>query len=308
MLRITRLMKLHRLMDKAGDHGSDAGGTGTGSDAGATGSDSGNTGGSGDSGDDAGGDSGNKTDEGKTDDKGDQKPTLSDTDAKLVKDLMKHKGRAKELEDELAKTRLALKNYEGIDPVKVRELLQQQEEAERKELEARGEYDRLIKQMAERHTEEKKRLEAEIETVRSQGGTLQQQIAELTVGNAFSTSHFVSEDITLTPAKARVIYGAHFEYKDGKVIGYDKPIGASDRTMLVDAAGESLSFDEAMRQLVNADPDREQLIRAKAKPGASSSTTTKGAAKAVTAAAARQESKLSPAEKITAGLKALATG
>lgn len=307
-MRITKLMKLHRLMDKAGEHGSDAGGSGTGS-AGAAGSDSGSAGDNGDAkGDAAGGDSGEKSDEGKAaDDKGDQKPTLSDADAKLVKDLMKHKGRAKELEDELAKTRLALKNYDGIDPVKVRALLQQQEEAERKELEARGEYDRLVKQMAERHTEEKKRLETEIETIRSQGGTLQQQIAELTVGSAFSSSHFVSEEITLTPTKARVIYGAHFEYKDGKVIGYDKPAGASDRTMLVDAAGEALSFDEAMRHLVNADPDREQLIRAKAKSGASSSTTSKGAGKAVTAAAARQEAKLTPAEKISAGLKALAT-
>lgn len=307
-MRITKLMKLHRLMDKAGEHGSDAGGSGTGSDAGAAGSDSGNAGDKGESGNTAGDETGKKADEGKADEKGDQKSTLSDTDAKLVKDLMKHKGRAKELEDELAKTRSALKDYEGIDPVKVRTLLQQQEEAERKELEARGEYDRLIKQMAERHTEEKKRLETEMETVRAQGGTLQQQIAELTVGSAFSSSHFVAEEITLTPAKARVIYGAHFEFKDGKVVGYDKPAGASDRTTLVDATGESLSFDEAMRQLINADPDREQLIRAKAKPGASSSTSSKGAAKAVTAAAARQESKLSPAEKITAGLKALATG
>lgn len=309
MTRIARLMKLHRLQGPVGAEGTDLPGSGEGGAP----SDSGEGGGEGsgegegegkDEGGEGAGAGGDKPGEGQ----GSGSTPPSDADAKLLKDLMKHKTKAKELETALSQVNEQLKAFEGVDPVKMRELLKQQEEAERKSAEARGEYDRIVKQMGERHTEEKQRLEQQLLEARGQGSTLMQQIADLTVGNAFVASKFVAEDLTLTATKARVIYGNHFEFKDGKVVGYDKPAGASERTVLVDAQGEPLSFDEALRKLVDADPDKEQLIRTKAKPGAGSSTSTKGAKKAVDAAAAASQRQLSPAEKIAAGLKALAKG
>lgn len=295
-MRIKKLMMLHRLMNAAGEHGSDAGGTGTGSGAAGGTTDSGAAGGTADSGNDGQGKGG----EGQT--------SISDSEAKLVKDLMRHKSRAKELEAQLAKAGETIKQFEGIDPVKVRELLKEKQEEELRRAESRGEYDRILKQMADRHKEETASLNQILESERTKGTTLQAQIAELTVGNAFASSKFVSEDLTLTPAKARVIYGQHFEFKDGKVVGYDKPVGASERTVLVDSTGEPMSFDAALRKLVESDPDRDQLIRTKAKAGASSSTTLKGAKAAAASAASSSNRSLSPAEKIAAGLKALANG
>lgn len=301
-MRITKLMMLHRLLDKAGEGGSDAGGTGTGqgTDTGApaTGADN--------QASEEAAAAAAATDDGKPAAK--PQGGLSDSDAKLVKDMMRHKSRAKELETELAKASESLKKFEGIDPVKVRELLKAQQEEELRAAESRGEYDRILKQMADRHKEESAALAQTLEAERGKAGSLQAQIAELTVGNSFNSSKFVSEDLTLTSAKARVIYGNHFEFKDGKVVGYDKPIGASERTVLVDSAGETLSFDAALRNLVENDPDRDQLIRTKAKPGAASSTTLKGAKAATNAAASASGNRLSPAEKIAAGLKALANG
>lgn len=227
------------------------------------------------------------------------KPT--DAEAKLLRDVMKQKTRNTELETTLAQVTEKLKSFEGIDLEKARVMLAEQEEAEQKRLIAAGDFDRLTKQMGERHTAEKTTLVQQLEERNALTSTLQRQIADLTVGSSFASSKFVGEDLTLTPSKARVIYGSHFEFKDGKVVGYDKPAGASDRTVLVDATGTVLGFEEAMRKIVDADPDKDQLIRSKMKAGAGS-TTTKGAKQAVS----EQKTQLSGVERIALGLKALA--
>lgn len=293
-------MKLHKLLDKAGDGGSDTGGTGTtpGAEGGT------NTPASSKEGGEGGEKSG---DDGKGTESGDAgKAGMSDSDAKLLKELMAQKNRAKELAAELEGAKKRLSDFDGVDPAKARKLLADEEEAARKAAEARGEYDRLLAQMGERHQAEQAALNGRLSETQTTVSALQREIAELTVGSAFSGSAFVSSDLTLTATKARVIYGSHFEYKDGKVVGYDKPAGASDRTMLVSSTGEALSFDEALRALVEKDPDRDRLLRGKAKAGAGSATVTKGAKAATELAEKSAESKLTGAAKIAAGLKKLA--
>lgn len=300
MNRIQRLMKLHKLLDKAGEGGSDTGGTGTtpgaegGTDTPASSKE--------------GGEGGEKSgDDGKGTESGDAgKAGMSDTDAKLLKELMAQKNRAKELAAELEGAKKRLSDFDGVDPAKARKLLADEEEAARKAAEARGEYDRLLAQMGERHQAEQAALNGRLSEAQTTVSALQKEIAELTVGSAFSGSAFVNSDLTLTATKARVIYGSHFEYKDGKVVGYDKPAGASDRTLLVSSTGEALSFDEALRALVEKDPDRDRLLRGKAKAGAGSATVTKGAKAATELAEKSAESKLTGAAKIAAGLKKLA--
>lgn len=285
-MRIQRLMKLHRLMDQAGEGGSDAGGTGTGDAAIAA-----------EAAARAAADAANAAVIEAV--KG-NKPT--EAEAKLLKDLMKHKTRAAELETQLSQANEKVKGFEGVDLEKARVALAEQEELERKRLEAAGDYERLTKQMGERHTSEKTALQQQVEDSRRAAATLQMQIADLTVGNSFVGSKFVQEDLTLTPSKARVIYGAHFEFKDGKVVGFDKPAGASERTVLVNSTGEPLGFEDALRKIVDADPDKDQLIRSKMKPGAGSNTATKGA-KLIES---ERKTQLSSVERIAAGLKNLA--
>lgn len=300
MNRIQRLMKLHKLLDKAGEGGSDTGGAGTTPGAeGGTGTPASSK---------EGGEGGEKSgDDGKGTESGDTgKAGMSDSDAKLLKELMAQKNRAKELAAELEGAKKRLSDFDGVDPAKARKLLADEEEAARKAAEARGEYDRLLAQMGERHQAEQAALNGRLSEAQTTVSALQKEIAELTVGSAFSGSAFVNSDLTLTATKARVIYGSHFEYKDGKVVGYDKPAGASDRTLLVSSTGEALSFDEALRALVEKDPDRDRLLRGKAKAGAGSATVTKGAKAATELAEKSAESKLTGAAKIAAGLKKLA--
>jgi hypothetical protein len=108
----------------------------------------------------------------------------------------------------------------------------------------------------ELETERQTRSKAE-----KQVGTLQEQIADLTVGSAFSSSPFIKDELALPAGKARMLFAPHFEYQDGKVVAFDKPAGAKDRTMLVDARGNPKPFEEALKQLVEADPEKDHLLR-----------------------------------------------
>lgn len=99
---------------------------------------------------------------------------------------------------------------------------------------------------------------------------MQAQIVELTVGHSFDNSGFIRDEMVLTPRKARVVYGDHFDVEDGRLVGYDKPRGTGERTKLVDGKGEPLGFEEAMRKIVEIDPDRDNLLKSKLKQGADS--------------------------------------
>ena len=152
----------------------------------------------------------------------------------------------------------------------MRKLLADQRSAEEKALEAKGDWERLKTRMAEEHGKEVKTLQEQINALTGQLTNTKGTINELTVGTQFSQSQFIAEELTLTPAKARVIYGEHFELEDGKMVAYDKPRGAANRTALVDQYGNAVGFDEALRKIVEADPEKDHLLKSKVKPGAGS--------------------------------------
>lgn len=225
-----------------------------------------------------GGDGGN----GNGDDGQGNKPKPTDREAELLKEVMKRKDDLKSAKAEADALKNQLKKFEGIDLEQVQALLNEKAQREQAELEKRGEFDRVKEQMVTEHT---KTLETVKGTYESQiaelSGKLNETtsvITELTIGRAFGDSGYVRDTLTLTPAKARVVYGSHFELQDGKVVAYDKPAGAANRTVLVDGMGEPLSFDAAIEKIVKADPDHEHLVRSKAKAGAGSKNDTDGKA------------------------------
>lgn len=205
---------------------------------------------------------------------GDGGTKTTDREAELLKEVMKRKGNEQKLAGEISDLKGALSKFEGIDPEAVRNLLTEKADRERTELEKRGEFDKVKAQMVEQHQGEVSKLktdfESEVGTLKGQLASATSQIVELTIGRSFGDSPFVRETLTLTPAKARVVYGSHFELQDGKVVAYDKPAGADGRTPLVDGSGNSLAFDAAIEKIVKADPDHEHLIRSKIKQGAGS--------------------------------------
>jgi hypothetical protein len=223
---------------------------------------------------------------------------MSDEEARLLKENMKKKEQLDKAQNEAKSLKEQLKAFEGIDPTAVRKLLADQKTAEEKALEAKGDWERLKTRMAEEHGKEVTTLQSQIEALQNQLNTTKGTINELTVGTQFSQSQFIADELTLTPAKARVIYGEHFELEDGKMVAYDKPRGAANRTALVDAYGNAVSFDEALRKIVEADPEKDHLLKSKVKPGAGSDSK-----KPVQNA--KPETDTDSINKIAAGLKGL---
>ena len=193
--------------------------------------------------------------------------------ADLLKESMKRKGNEQTLKEKLAQ-------FGDVDPERVKALLQAEAESEKQrkaseeaELLRRGEFDAVKKQMVEAHDAEVADLRAQLELAQNEANSLKRGLIEKTVGTSFGESNFLREKVLMTPAKARVIYGSHFEVnEDGQVVGYDKPAGAKDRTILVDGSGNPLSFELAIERVLRADPEADALLRSEAQPGVGSQT------------------------------------
>lgn len=265
MNRFLRLARLHKLMDQADDGSGQGKGGGGGGDAGT--GDDGNKGGS------KGGDEGAK---GKGDDDagqkgGDGNKGVSDEVAKLLRETMQRKEKIDNLTKELGTAQAVLKQLEelgGLDSLKT--LVTEKRTAEEQQLEAKGEWDRLKARMAEENQRVVSEKEALLTAANDKAAKLEVQINELTIGAAFSRSKFIPESLLLTPAKARVIYGSHFDLIDGAVVAYDKPRGEANRTPLVDASGTNLSFELAIQKIVENDPEKDNILKSKVKAGAGS--------------------------------------
>ena len=231
------------------------------------------------------------------------KPKISDAEAQLLKDMMKHKESAKTEKAAREALEAKLKEFEGIDPKAVRELLDKQAKAAEAELEKKGEWDALKQNMIKAHGEDTAKLQAKIDELSGTVKARDNTIDELTIGTQFSNSKFLKEETTLASAtKARALYGNHFELVDGVLTAFDKPKGSKERAPLVDASGNALDFDVAMRKIIEADPDKDALLRTAAKPGAGS-----GQKPAVPPkkAGAAQGDDASSVDKIASGLAGL---
>lgn len=190
----------------------------------------------------------------------------------LLADVMSKKAKLKETNEALAAAQEKLKSYEGVDPKKYAELVKKEQDAEVAAATAAGDFERVKTMMAEQHRQELADKDAQIEALRQASGSAAKTIDALTIGADFSGSKYIAENLTLSPTKARVIYGGHFETKDGKTVGYDKPAGETNRTLLVDSSGEPLSFDKAFEKIVQSDPDKNSVLKANVKPGSGGKT------------------------------------
>lgn len=204
---------------------------------------------------------------------------LAKEKAELLAEVMEKKTKLREAQDEAKEARDKLAAFGDVDPEKVKALLQAEQDAERAALEAKGEFDRVKEMMATEHSNQIASKDAEIEALKAAAAEKDGVIDKLTIGRSFSDSKFIQDDLILSASKMRALYGDHVGLSDGEVVVYDKPASASDRTIMVDASGKQLSFDEGMKRLVDADPDKDTMIRSKMAPGGRSKSTDPGAGK-----------------------------
>jgi hypothetical protein len=229
---------------------------GTGSGGGG-GSGSGEGGEGGDGASEGTGDEGGAGEGGGQGDGGDTKPKPTDSEAKLLKEVMERKTALKEANKALAEANKKLAAYDGVNP---------------EEIEAKGQWDALKTQMAEQHKKDIGAKDAAIAERDTALSAANAKIAELTVGNAFGASSYIAKEMDLPVSKVRQLFGPHFEFDGTKVVGYTKPAGSKDRVALVGSDGEPLSFEDALKKLVESDPDKDRLLKSTLAAGAGSGT------------------------------------
>lgn len=193
-----------------------------------------------------------------------KKKSPTDAEAKLLKELMKQKQALKDAE---AKAKALEERISGVDLDAAREALKQLEDAENKELERKGEYDRLLAKQREAAEAAIKDREAKLAETIEQNRKLMESMNGLAISNAFSNSRFIVDKLTLTPNKAKAIYGEYFDITDGNIVAYDAPRNSPNRTPIVDSSGNNVDFETAMQQIIENDPDKEYLIKSELKSG-----------------------------------------
>lgn len=209
---------------------------------------------------------------------------LSDTEAKLLKEVMEKKEAIRSLQEKMKQLEEGTKSEKAAaeqlkkqieelgDLEEIKKMLQERKQKEQQDLEAKGEWERLKKQMAEEHEKAKAELAKQLEEKKAAESNLQAQIHELTVGRAFSDSTYIRENVVIAPAMVRSLLQTHFDVVDGKVVGFDKPRGSKDRTPLVGENGNHLGFDAAIEKIITAHDDAKTLLKPKGKPGSGSGT------------------------------------
>lgn len=249
--------------------------------------DGGTGGGGGEGGDNKGGGEGNKDDKGKGGEGGkkegdDKKPT--DAEAKLLKEVMGLRAKIESLQGEADTGKKAKSDLDALTAqisevlgeggvAKLKETLDATAAAEEKRQREAGEWDALKERLVTGHTKAladlKTAHDTEMAGLKASLQGAQKQIRKLTVGAAFATSKYRGEEMTLSAGQAERLYGQAFKVEfaeDGTAL-----IKAfRGKEPLVGQDGQPLSFDAALKELVEADPDHKSVLRLKDVGGAGS--------------------------------------
>lgn len=197
--------------------------------------------------------------------------TAAEVDAEIDQ-LRKEAADANRAADE---ARAVAAKFKGIDPVvakenakKVSDAEAATREAERKQAEAEGNFERLRELQNEDFDRKFEEIKAERDAALVKVEEVTTRNERATRTSAFAASKFFAGETVLTPSKAERLFGDHVEIEDGEIVVYDAPSSASKRTKMMDAKGNALSFEVAIQKVFEKDPDRDTLTKSKVKPGA----------------------------------------
>ena len=117
------------------------------------------------------------------------------------------------------------------------------------------------------------KIESLQEALNEQESHLKTLVFDAEFGKA---SDYLNKETVLTTSIAKRAYSGYMEIQDGKAVWYDAPKGSEKRTALVGADGNSVSAVEALKEIINKDPDNDSIIRSKIVPGSGSDTQKSG--------------------------------
>lgn len=104
----------------------------------------------------------------------------------------------------------------------------------------------------------------QIKTLETERDRYRQDLYTEKVGGSFSRSKFIAEKVAVPGDMVQAMFGRQFKVEDGKIVGYD-PSG--NKIYSRTRPGEIADFDEAIETLVDAYPNREQILKGSGSSG-----------------------------------------
>lgn len=188
--------------------------------------------------------------------------------------------------EELEALKAKLADFDGVDAAEARANAKKVAEAEaaaktaaaaakkaeKEKAQAENDIEKLTRIQKEEHDAAIAAVVAERDAARESATTAEDQLNRVRLENAFNGSKFIAEETILTGAKAQRLFSDYVEIEDGQPVVYDAPASDSKRAKVMDSKGNALPFNEAITKVINADPDKDSLLKSKTKPGAGTKT------------------------------------
>lgn len=173
---------------------------------------------------------------------------------RLNGEAMGHRERADKAEK-------AIKAFEGIDPAAAAQALDTVAKLDQKKLIDAGEVDRVKADIT-------KNWETKVSTAEARAQQLEQQLNGELIGGNFARSKVVAEKLAIPADLVQAAFGSAFKVEDGRVVAYDKQ---GQKIYSASNPSELAGFDEALDSLVNAYPNKDQILRGTGASGSGAS-------------------------------------
>lgn len=183
----------------------------------------------------------------------------------------------------LEANRLLAERFAGVDPDKakadaaaVAAAQKAAAAAEKAKATAEGNFEKLRELQVAENQAIIDAANAARDTALAEAAEAKKALNSARVETAFANAAFIADETVLSGPKAHKVFGDHVEIEDGKVVVYNAPRGAAKRTLIMDSKGNPLPFNDAIKTVIEADPDTDTIVKTKLKPGSGSKTLVDG--------------------------------
>ena len=166
----------------------------------------------------------------------------------------------------------AAKQFDGLDPKKVRAALDVAEKIDAKKLIESGQLDAALRAQADAHA-----------PVLAERDALKSRVADMALQAAFGGSKYITDAMAVPADVLRSVFGSAFSVgDDGSITAKDR---AGNTIYSREKPGEKAAFDEALSVLVGGYPHRDSLLKASMKSGGGAAGGASGTGKTMSRAA-----------------------
>lgn len=201
-------------------------------------------------------------------------------------------GEAKGHREAKERAETALKAFEGItDPAAALKAVETVKNLDLKKLVDAGKVEEIKAEAQKAFDERLKALEEANKPIIAERDTLRGALHAEKLGNAFSRSKFIADQIAVPVDMVQAAFGSGFKVEDGAIVGYQGGNKIFSRIKPGDVAG----FDEALEIMVDAYPFKDNILKSSGASGGGAGGGNKGGSKTMNRAQFDQISISDPA-------------